>query len=87
VSETYLLVSFALDTKAREPAASLRFDDFSEADSAVELMLTVETATQPLTGDRSPDRGSEGGAGLQQIWQIRPRRSFWLMSATKYAIL
>ena len=40
--ETYLLVSFALDTKAREPAASLRFDDFSEADSAVELMLTVE---------------------------------------------
>lgn len=40
--ETYLLVSFALDTKVREPAAALRFDDFAETDSAVELLLTVE---------------------------------------------
>lgn len=40
--ETYLLVSFALDTKVRDPAAALRFDDFAEIDSAVELLLTVE---------------------------------------------
>ena len=40
--ETYLLVSFALDTQVREPAASLRFDDFAETDSAIELLLTVE---------------------------------------------